>query len=592
MNIFNHFLDHLHAVIKDLQADGTLPDALQLGGVQVEPPRDPSHGDLASNAALVLAKQAKMKPRDLAEKLAGSLAAINGVQAVEIAGPGFLNLRLDADIWQAVVSAALKAGNSFGDTNLGQGVKVNVEYVSANPTGPMHVGHCRGAVFGDALAALLEKAGHEVHREYYINDAGSQIDTLARSAFLRYREACGEEIGAIPEGLYPGDYLKPVGAALKAAHGEGLLAKDEADWLPLVKDFAIDAMMGLIRQDLKVLGITHETFFSERRLHEDGLIDAALQALVDKGLIYEGVLEPPKGKLPDDWEARPQTLFKASEFGDDTDRALKKSDGAYTYFAADIAYHYDKFRRGYTEMIDILGADHGGYVKRMKAATTAISGGAAHLDIKLVQMVSLFRNGEPVAMSKRAGTFVTLRDVVDEVGKDVTRFIMLFRKNDAALEFDFAKVLEQSKDNPVFYVQYAHARVCSVLRNAAEALPGADLSDAALADADLSPLTDEAELHVAQLIGAFPRLVEQAATAHEPHRVAFYLYDLATAFHQLWNKGKDDAGLRFILIGDEELAPEAAKRVTMARLALIRGVAVTLAAGLSVLGVEPVSEMR
>ena len=592
MNIFNSFLDHLHVVIKDLKADGTLPEALQLGGVQVEPPRDPSHGDLASNAALVLAKQARMKPRDLAEKLAEKLKAVDGVTAVEIAGPGFLNLRLDSTIWHTVLKAALQAGNRFGDTDLGRGVKVNVEYVSANPTGPMHVGHCRGAVFGDALAALLEKAGHEVHREYYINDAGSQIDTLARSAFLRYREACGEEIGDIPEGLYPGDYLKPVGEALKAEHGENLLSAVEADWLPRVKDFAIEAMMALIREDLAALGIAHETFFSERRLHEDGLIDAALQALVDKGLIYEGVLEPPKGKLPDDWEARPQTLFKASEFGDDTDRALKKSDGAYTYFAADIAYHYDKFRRGYTEMIDILGADHGGYVKRMKAATTAISGGEATLDIKLVQMVSLFRNGEPVAMSKRAGTFVTLREVVDEVGKDVTRFIMLFRKNDAALEFDFAKVLEQSKDNPVFYVQYAHARICSVLRNAAEALPDADLRDAALAEADLSAITDEAELQLAQIIGAFPRLVEQAAAAHEPHRIAFYLYDLATGFHQLWNKGKDEPGLRFILTGGDELAPDEAKHVTMARLALIRSVAVTLAAGLCVLGVEPVSEMR
>ena len=592
MNVFKTFLDHLHGVIKDLQTAGSLPEGLTLDAVQVEPPRDPSHGDLASNAALVLAKQAGMKPRDLAELIADKLQALDGVSGVEIAGPGFLNLRLAPSIWQGVVKAALRAGTAFGDADLGAGQKVNVEYVSANPTGPMHVGHCRGAVFGDALAALLEKAGFAVHREYYINDAGAQIEVLARSAYLRYREACGEDVGDIPEGLYPGEYLKPVGAALKAAHGDALMAADEGEWLPRVKDFAIEAMMELIRADLAALGITHETFFSERELHSSGRIDAALQALVDKGLIYEGVLEPPKGKLPDDWEARPQTLFKASAFGDDTDRALKKSDGSWTYFAADIAYHYDKFQRGYSELIDVLGADHGGYVKRMKAATAAITGGGARLDVKLVQMVSLFRNGEPVAMSKRAGTFVTLRDVVDEVGKDVTRFIMLFRKNDAALEFDFAKVLEQSKDNPVFYVQYAHARICSVLRNAAGELQDRDLGDCALADADLSVLTDEAELTLAQTVGAFPRLVEQAAIAHEPHRVAFYLYDLATAFHQMWNKGKDDPSLRFILVGDPDLDADRASHVTMARLALIRSVGVTLAAGLHVLGVEPVSEMR
>lgn len=581
MNIFRHFEERVKAGLDALAAEGFLPQGLDQSRIAVEPPRDPSHGDLSTNAAMVLAKPAGLQPRALAERLSAKLAGEESVTEVSIAGPGFINLRLKDDLWRASIPVILRGGASYGGSDVGKDEAVNVEYVSANPTGPMHVGHVRGAVFGDALANLLEKIGHAVCREYYINDAGGQIEVLARSAFLRYREALGETI-AIPEGLYPGDYLKPVGAALAAEHGDALLKMGEGEWLPIVRNAAIDAMMELIRGDLAVLGINHEVFFSERELHMSGAVEATLKLLEQKGLIYTGVLEPPKGELPDDWEPRPQTLFRSTQFGDDQDRALRKSDGSWTYFAPDIAYHFDKFNRGYRTLIDVWGADHAGYIKRVKAAVAAVTDGKAEIDVKVCQLVRLFRNGEPVRMSKRAGDFVTLREVVDEVGKDVVRFMMLTRKNDAPLDFDFAKVMEQSRDNPVFYVQYAHARVHSVLRNAGEA--GIGHSDATLAAADLSLLTDEAELALVKLMAAFPRQVEQAAQAHEPHRIAFYLYDLASAFHALWNKGKDEPSLRFIVAED--------RNATLARLALIRAVAYVIAAGLGILGVEPAEEMR
>jgi len=579
MNVYTEFRREVVRAVESLGLAGELP----LKAINVEPPRDPAHGDLATNAAMVIAKPAGMAPRALADRIKPLLEKLDGVMAVEIAGPGFINLRLDAGYWQRQVGVILKAGQTYGDSQLGAGEPVNVEYVSANPTGPMHVGHCRGAVFGDALAALLEKAGFKVTREYYINDAGAQVDVLARSAHLRYREALGETV-TIPEGLYPGDYLKPVGAALAKKHGERYRAAPEAEWLPLFRSEAVDAMMDLIRDDLAALNIHHAVFSSEKALHDSGAVQGAFDRLQQRGLIYTGVLEPPKGKTPDDWEPRPQALFKASEFGDDTDRPLKKSDGSWTYFGADIAYHDDKYRRGFRRMIDVWGADHGGYVKRMKAAVKAISNGEADLDVKLVQMVNLLDGGEPVRMSKRAGTFVTLRDVVDEVGKDVVRFIMLTRKNDAQLDFDFRKVTEQSKDNPVFYVQYAHARICSVLRNAKTEVPAIDTADAALAGADMSKLSHPSELTLIKLLAGWPRLVEGAAEAHEPHRVAFFLQEVAAAFHGLWNVGRDDTSVRFLLPDDPEL--------TRARLAMLRAVAVVIASGLSVMGVTPVEEMR
>ncbi|CCC99799.1 arginyl-tRNA synthetase (plasmid) [Azospirillum baldaniorum] len=496
-----------------------------------------------------------------------------------------MNLRLTADVWRDRIRDVLTAGTAYGESTLGGKRPVNVEYVSANPTGPLHAAHGRGAVFGDALAALLEKAGYAVAREYYINDAGAQVDVLGRSTFLRYREALGEDIGEIPAGLYPGEYLKEVGQALAERDGNKWVGADEADWLPACRDFAIATIMEWIKEDLGVLGVRMDVYSSERALVKAGAVDTALKALEDRGLIYVGVLEPPKGKKPDDWEPRPQTLFKSTDFGDDVDRPLKKSDGSFTYFSNDIAYHYDKHRRGFDLQIDVWGADHGGYVKRMQAATTAITEGKASLDVKLCQLVHLMKNGEPVKMSKRAGTFVTLRDVIEEVGRDVVRFIMLTRRNDQTLDFDFAKVVEQSKDNPVFYVQYAHARCRSVLRHAATALPGADLSLAALAArANLARLDSEEEMALAKRMATWPRLVESAAEAHEPHRVAFYLYDLASDFHALWNKGRDDTSLRFLIEGDEE--------VTVARLALVSAVATVIASGLAVMGVEPVEELR
>ncbi|MEF3366254.1 arginine--tRNA ligase [Methylocystis sp. 9N] len=593
MNIFDDFHARIAAILDGIAADGRLPH-LDHARFVVEPPKEATLGDLASNAAMVFAKEAKpafANPRELAVEICYALAQTENVASAEVAGPGFINIRLKPEIFAQVLRAALLEPDRFGRVEKGragalQG-KVNVEYVSANPTGPMHVGHGRGAVFGDALANLLAFSGCEVTREYYVNDAGAQVDVLARSAFLRHREALGETI-AIPEGLYPGDYLKPVGEALAKAHGAALLDKPESEWLPIVKNTAIDAMMAMIREDLAALGITHETFFSERTLHEkkDGVsaIDAAIDWLRAKGLVYEGRLPPPKGQLPDDWEDREQTLFKSTQFGDDVDRALKKSDGSPTYFAADIAYHKDKIDRGFDTLVDVWGADHGGYVKRMSAAVAALSDRKVALDVKLCQLVKLMRGGEPVKMSKRAGDFVTLREVVDEVGVDAVRFMMLYRKNDAPLDFDLAKVIEQSKDNPVFYVQYAHARGKSALRQALAAFPDLDLSGESLAGADFNLLQDEGELALAKTIAQYPRVVEAAAAAHEPHRVAFYLHELASVFHAHWNRGKDHPQLRFVNSNERDL--------TIVRVALVNALTIVLASGLRLLGVSAPDEMR
>jgi len=584
MNPFATFSSHVGRIVSGLAADDGLP-APDLARIVVEPPRDATHGDLAVNAAMVLAKDFKARPRDLAERIAAKLRNEADVLSVDIAGPGFINMKLAPSAWLKVLATIVREGKEFGRADLGKSERVNVEYVSANPTGPMHVGHGRGAVFGDALAALLSFAGYAVTREYYINDAGAQVDVLAHSAFLRYREALGDDIGAIPEGLYPGDYLIPVGKALAEQHDRALLQKPESDWLPIVRSAAIDAMMDMIREDLARLAIRHEHFFSERSLTgTDDKVAAAIEALRKAGHIYEGRLPPPKGAPIDDWEDREQTLFRATDFGDDVDRPLMKSDGSYTYFAADIAYHRDKIERGFQTLIDVWGADHGGYVKRMAAAVAALGGGKVELDVKLCQLVRLLRGGEPVKMSKRAGDFVTLREVVDEVGSDPVRFMMLFRKNDATLDFDLAKVIEQSKENPVFYVQYAHARAKSVLRNMAEAMPDADLSARALAAAPFDRLTDEGELRLVKRMAEWPRLIEAASAAHEPHRVAFYLYDLASEFHGHWNRGNDLPHLRFIIRDDPSL--------TMARAGLVYGLAAVIASGLAILGVGAPEEMR
>lgn len=583
MNVFSLLKSDIENQLLALEKDGVLPAGSEFARVTVEPPRDPSHGDAATNAAMLLSKAAGMKPRDLAEKLAEKLRGLDHVETVEIAGPGFINLRMADRFWLSQVTKVLEVGTAYGNSDLGRDQKINVEYVSANPTGPMHVGHCRGAVVGDVLANLLAKAGYDVTKEYYINDAGAQVDVLARSLHLRYREALGEDIGQIPQGLYPGDYLVAPGKKMAERDGEKWLNAPEEEWLEEFRNFAIVEMMALIKEDLRLLGVSHDVFTSEDGLVKAGKVQSAFDHLEKKGDIYVGVLEPPKGKKPDDWEPRPQTLFRATEFGDDVDRPLKKSDGSWTYFASDIAYHFDKYERGFNLMIDVFGADHGGYVKRMKAATKAITGGEGDLDVKLCQLVSLFDNGEPVKMSKRAGTFVTLRDVVERVGKDVVRFIMLTRKNDAALEFDFAKVTEQSKDNPVFYVQYAHARVKSVFRQAAEIFPDEDFSDKALAAANVSLLSSEEEKQLVRRMAEWPRIIEQAAIAHEPHRIAFFLTEIAAEFHALWNKGRDNTALRFIIADDLP--------ATLARLAMIRAVATVIASGLEVLGVTPVEEM-
>ena len=579
----NAFADIRSLVLHSLGAmaeEGHIPRGLPLKAVSVEPPRDAAHGDMATNAAMALAKPAGLKPREIAVDLAARLAMDPRIDSAEVAGPGFINMRLEAEVWRRVLAAALEKGEAFGRCDLGMRRRVNVEYVSTNPTGPLHVGHTRGAVFGDALASLLEFAGHEVTREYYVNDGGAQVEALARSVYLRYLEAHGRPVdpGA---GEYPGDYLVPVGEALKEKVGDAFLDRGEEAWLEPVRDFAVDAMMTLIRRDLASLGVEMDVFYSERSLYGTGRIEAAVDALEERGLIYEGVLEPPKGKTPEDWEPRRQTLFRSTARGDDMDRPIRKSDGSWTYFAPDIAYHHDKLRRGFDELIDVFGADHGGYVKRMKAAVAALSDGQVPLDIHLVQIVRLFRDGEPYKMSKRAGTLVLQSDLLEEVGPGVVRFVMLTRKSDAPLDFDFARALEQSRDNPVFYVQYANARVHSVLRRALA--EGISTSEEALLGADLSTLSHEAEIAVARKVAEWPRLVEIAARAREPHRVAFYLYELASEFHALWNRGNDDPSLRFVQ--DDPAA-------STTKLALARSVAIVIETGLGILGVEPMEEMR
>jgi arginyl-tRNA synthetase len=591
MNVFAEFQARVAALLEKRVAAGELPRDLDLARFVVEPPRDSAHGDLSTNAAMVYAREAKAagsNPRALAETLAAELACEPDVLKADVAGPGFINILLKPEVYERVLRGVLGEGDRYGAGAARQDGPVNVEYVSANPTGPMHVGHARGAVFGDALASLIEFSGRPAAREYYINDAGAQVDVLARSAFLRYREALGEEIGAIPDGLYPGDYLKPVGEAMALEFGPTLRAKPEPEWLPMARERAIGAMMTMIRDDLAALHIRHEVFASERALTgADGgpdLVREAIEALRAKGLIYEGRLPPPKGAPSEDWEDREQTLFRSTEFGDDVDRPLIKSDGGYTYFASDIAYHKTKIDRGYLTLVDVWGADHGGYVKRMQAAVAALSDNKARLEVRLCQLVRLMRAGEPVKMSKRSGDFVTLREVVDEVGADAVRFIMLMRKNDATLDFDLAKVIEQSQDNPVFYVQYAHARVRSVLRQGLVAFPDLDLSPAALAQAELSLLTDEGERDLTRTLAQYPRTILQAAEAHEPHRVAFFAHELATRFHAHWNRGKDLRDLRFV--------NENNRKLSYARLCLVAAVGLVLASALSILGVSAPEEMR
>jgi len=586
-NIFADMLDHVRRVNDDLIAAGILPSGIDQSRITVEPPRDPTHGDIATNAAMVLAKDAKRKPRELAEAIAEKLRADSLVAKVDVAGPGFINLTLKPAAWIDALCGVVHSGTRYGESGIGGGTPVNVEYVSANPTGPMHVGHCRGAVFGDALASLLDFAGFKVTREYYINDAGAQVDVLARSAFLRYREALGETIGEIPEGLYPGDYLKPVGVALAKQYGDTLKSKPEAEWLPVVRAKAIEMMMAAVRTDLEALNIKHDVFYSERSLiaGKTDIVAQTIDWLRERGFVYDGRLPPPNGAPVEDWEDREQTLFRSTEFGDDVDRPLKKSDGSYTYFASDIAYHRTKIERGFKSLIDVWGADHGGYIKRMQAAVAALSDRKADLDVKVIQLVRLLRAGEPVKMSKRAGEFVTLREVVDEVGRDAVRFMMLFRKNDAVLDFDLAKVIEQSRDNPVFYVQYGHARGQSIFRNARTAFPDLQENIAGLADsARLDRLSDPAELALIRNVALYPRVVEAASTAHEPHRIAFYLFDLASEFHALYSLGNSAPHLRFIIQDDREL--------TEARLVLVQSVVTVLASGLALLGVGAPSEMR
>jgi arginyl-tRNA synthetase len=592
-NIFAELLARVLRASDGLIAAGTLPAGIDRSRVTVEPPRDPSHGDIATNAAMVLAKDAGKKPRDLAEALAERLRADDLIAKADVAGPGFINLTLEPAAWLEALRGAVRLGAEFGRSDIGGGVPVNVEYVSANPTGPLHVGHCRGAVFGDALASLLDFTGFKVTREYYVNDAGAQVDALARSAYLRYREALGEAIGEIPEGLYPGDYLKPVGALIAKTFGAALKDSPEAQRLSVVRAIALEQMMQSIRDDLAALGVSQERFFYERTLifqDESGansidLVARTIDWLRQRGYVYEGRLPPPRGAPVEDWEDRQQTLFRSTEFGDDVDRPLMKSDGSYTYFASDIAYHANKIGRGFRTLIDVWGADHGGYIKRMQAAVAALSDRKVELDVKVVQLVKLLRAGEPVKMSKRAGEFVTLREVVDEVGPDAVRFMMLFRKNDAVLDFDLAKVLEQSRDNPVFYVQYGHARARSIFRNARAAFPDLPADIASLLQAaNLASLSDPAELALMRRIALYPRVIEAASLAHEPHRIAFYLFDLASEFHALYTLGNASPHLRFIIPNDRQL--------TEARLVLVQGVATVLASGLKLLGVGAPDEMR
>jgi arginyl-tRNA synthetase len=587
-NIFETVALQVQSATTALMTVGYLPPGIDPSRVTVEPPRDPSHGHMAINAAMVFAKESGKKPREIAEAYANQLRAdIDHVEKVDIAGPGFINLTLKPAAWFEALRGAIKSGARYGACGIGSGEPVNIEYVSANPTGPMHVGHCRGAVFGDALASLLAFVDYKVTREYYINDAGAQVDVLARSAYLRYREALGDKIGEIPEGLYPGDYLKPVGAALSAQYGNALTKQPETEWLPVVRAKAIAMMMDAVRADLDALNIRHDVFFSERSLitGKPSQVAETIDWLRQHGFVYEGRLPPPKGAPVEDWEDREQTLFRSTAFGDDVDRPLKKSDGSYTYFASDIAYHRSKIARGFKNLIDVWGADHGGYIKRMQAAVAALSDRKADLDVKVIQLVRLLRAGEPVKMSKRAGEFVTLREVVDEVGRDAVRFMMLFRKNDASLDFDLAKVIEQSRENPVFYVQYGHARGQSIFLNARNAFPDLPEDMAALADvAKLERLSDPAELALIRNVALYPRVVEAASVAHEPHRIAFYLFDLASEFHSLYTLGNSAPHLRFIIQDDRQL--------TVARLVLVQGVVTVLASGLAILGVTAPTEMR
>lgn len=580
MNLFTHVREILIEVLKELSAQSVLPIDTDFSNITVEPPKDSRHGDMSTNAAMVLSKSVEVKPRELAQIISEALSPKEIISSVDIAGPGFINITLSNFSWHGLLSAVLMSGVNFGKSGMGSSQKVNVEFVSANPTGPLHVGHTRGAVFGDALANLLAYSGYDVTREYYINDGGSQVDVLARSIFLRYQEAFGKEV-VFQEGTYPGDYLIPIAKALKEKVGDLYLNKPEDNWLPELRNFAVEAMMNLIRSDLDLLGIEMDTFFSEKSLYGGGKIEAALDRLRDNGLIYKGVLEPPKGKKTDDWEPREQTLFKSTEHGDDVDRPVLKSDGSWTYFAPDIAYHFDKISRGFDILIDVFGADHGGYVKRMKAAVSALSSGEVPLDIKLCQLVKLYQNGEPFKMSKRAGNFVMLRDLVEQVGPDVTRFVMLTRKNDAALDFDFQKVLEQSRENPVFYVQYAHARIKSVIRKA-EAL-NVDTSDYALSEANLSSLTHASELSLIKKLAEWPRIVELSARLYEPHRLAFYLFDLSSELHSHWGKGGENPHLRFLQSDD--------MTITKSKIALARAVSIVISSGLAILGVQPAEKM-
>ena len=586
MNLFADFEKRIKKILVDAVIPKENMAGIDLSRVGVEPPRDASHGDVATNAAMVLSKPLGKNPRALAEEIMAQIRADADVAEVNVAGPGFINIRLSNRYWQNLLGEMIAVGQDYGRSTMGAGHNVNVEYVSANPTGPMHVGHCRGAVVGDALANLLAFAGYDVVKEYYINDAGSQIDVLSRSVFLRYREALGETIGEIPEGLYPGDYLVPVGEALKAEFGTKLRAMPAAEWMEIIRPRAIDAMMVMIRDDLAALNVRHDVFFSERTLHANGgaPILTAINDLTFKGHVYKGKLPPPKGQSPEDWEDREQTLFRSTEVGDDIDRPLIKSDGSYTYFAADVAYFKDKFDRGFSEMIYVLGADHGGYVKRLEAVARAVSDGKVKLTVLLCQLVKLYRDGEPVKMSKRSGNFVTLRDVVEEVGKDPVRFMMIYRKSSEPLDFDFAKVTEHSKENPVFYVQYAHARCMSVFRQAHEAFPDLDTSVETMKAAATRLVDDPHELQLVAKLAEYPRVIEAAAGAQEPHRIAYYLYDLASSFHAHWNKGKDQTDLRFVNDKNRELS--------IARLGLVHAVASVLKSGLSITGTSAPEEMR
>lgn len=583
MNIFKIIHNEISAILEAMISSGELPADTSISAVTAEPPRDASHGDVSTNAAMVIAKTAKKNPAELAKIIAEKIKSIAVVESVSVAGAGFINMTLKPYIWQDVLLGIMQEGVGYGNSDLGKGEKVNIEYVSANPTGPMHIGHARGAVYGDALALLLLKAGFNVTKEYYINDAGSQIDVLAKSSYLRYKEALGQDIGQIPEGLYPGEYLKVVGESLASKYERELLNLKEEEWLPIVREFAVTTMLVFIKDDLAKLGIYHDIFVSEKAIQNGGKIEKGLKILQEKGLLYKGILEAPKGKQPDDWEPREQTLFKSTDFGDDVDRALKKSDDSYTYFASDIAYHLDKYERGFKKMVIVLGADHGGYVKRLKSAVKAISGGEASLDVKISQLVNFMEDGKPMKMSKRAGTFTTVRDVLDEVGKDVVRFIMLTRKNDAVLDFDLKLVKEQSKDNPVFYVQYASARANSVIRNALQECPEAVKMAKELSKDVLALLDSKEELALIKTMAAWPRVLESAAIANEPHRVAFYLQELASCFHTLWNKGKDEAVLRFIIKDD--------KKITAARLILLESMINVIASGLFIFNIEPAREM-